>query len=161
MPKPKLTLCVDLNMENPEVRKALEERVTKIKGTNATLRERLREQLKRGFALGESIDEVAERLRGEFKMQLYRARTIARTEINAAANDARNLQAKKTFGDKYDKEWISANDSLVRPSHQIHGERVRSDKKYSNGLLRPHDPSAPAREVSNCRCTEVYHPDED
>ena len=148
--KPKISVCVDLNMKNPEVQQALESRLTQIKGINETLRGRLREQLRRGFALGETTDQIAERIRGEFRTQLYRARTIARTEINAAANDSRSLQAKKTFGNKFDKEWIDSNDLLVRPSHNIGGERVSADKRYSNGMWRPHDPSAPANELVNC-----------
>lgn len=153
--------CVDLNMKDPVVRKALEDRVSKITATNETLRDRLKEQLKRGLALGESVEEIAKRLRTEFRMQAIRAHGIAQDIVQGLASDARSLQAKKKYGKNFDKEWIDRGDGLVRPSHRIGGQRVRADKKYSNGLSRPHDPTAPAKEVCGCRCMEVYHPRDD
>ena len=46
-------------------------------------------------------------------------------------------------------------DGKTRQSHRNVNRQVRSiDKRFSNGLLYPHDPNAPAEEVVNCRCSE-------
>ena len=79
--------------------------------------------------------------------------TIARTETGLALNGAR--------ADVFEQDdvpflsWSSANDPLVRPSHDIDGEKVRRGEKFSNGLLHAQEAGAPASEVVNCRCTTL------
>lgn len=149
-------VCVDLNMKNPLAKKALAERLDAIKGVNATTREALRKAIRTGLDKGESTDQIAARLRGVFKTTRVRSRLIARTEVNAAANDARDIQFDKVFGADHFREWITARDAWVRPSHQqCDGVRIKRGEKYPNGLSRPHQQGAPAEEVCNCRCIEI------
>ena len=52
--------------------------------------------------------------------------------------------------------WMATLDSRTRDSHrQLDGEVVGDDGKFSNGLRYPGDPTGPASEVWNCRCTLV------
>jgi len=152
-------LCVDLDLRNPLAEKAIRNRLTKVKGVNATIRARLRSQLEKSLKLGESIDEAAARVKRVFQNARSSVHTIARTEINAAASDATRIQADRTFGDAYETEWISSRDFFVRESHaNVDGVRIKAGETYPNGLARPHDPNGPAKEVINCRCVEMIHP---
>lgn len=151
--------CIDLTLTNPNAKQAIQNRLDKIKGINADLRERLRRQIKLGFEHGESIDEIADRIQKTFRAERARSLTIARTEINGSASDGLNIQAHKEFGTHYEKEWISSRDGRVRDSHYaVDGQRIQASGLFSNGLSRPHQPGAPAKEVINCRCVLLIHP---
>lgn len=107
---------------------------------------------------GWSIDDAAEAIRGVFgDLAGYRAETIARTEVVGGFNAASNIAARAS-GVVESREWYTAEDERVRPSHQrMHGERVRKpDQRYSNGLLHPGDPDGDPGETINCRCVELY-----
>jgi len=85
---------------------------------------------------------------------LGRSLTVARTQTGVALNNAR-FAAWIKRGVTHHK-WITARDSLVRPSHALVSNQIRQlGEPFSNGLLYPHDPTAPAKEVINCRCTTV------
>lgn len=157
----KVNTCINLSMKDPLAIQAVAERLDKITGINKTVRENLRKAIATGISKGESTNQIAERIRKEFQASKHRARLIARTEVNAAASDARDIQFDKTFGKDHEREWITARDVWVRPSHQLcDGVRVNRGEKYPNGLTRPHQQGAPAEEVCNCRCIEIAHPKE-
>lgn len=113
------------------------------------------------------INEFSEQYRKRYVA--YRAETIARTEMIRVANEGQHAvwnQAKKS-GKFKTKEirrfWSSANDDRTRQSHReipaLNKEGVGIDEKFKTpfGLKMKHpgDPSAPAGEVINCRCTVV------
>jgi hypothetical protein len=54
------------------------------------------------------------------------------------------------------KEWITAHDELVRPTHracEMQGA-IPMDRTFINGLMFPSDQSnGDAGEVCNCRCS--------
>jgi hypothetical protein len=55
------------------------------------------------------------------------------------------------------KEWISSRDDRVRDSHaMVDGEIRALHEGFSNGLLYPNAPGAPAREVCGCRCAVAH-----
>jgi len=94
-----------------------------------------------------------------------RARTIARTELHAAAGWAQWQEATRQaerFGLKFLKEWRSTHDARVRPSHAAaNGQRVGLEGSFIVGgaaLRFPGDPLGPGREVINCRCVSVFVP---
>lgn len=101
---------------------------------------------------------IVERTGGE--IALKRARTIAATEVHTVAN-ASSHEAAKATELKLEKEWASAEDSRVRPTHVIaDGQRVKLKKRFLVGgarLMYPGDPSGPPREIINCRCVLIYH----
>ncbi|UOQ43361.1 phage head morphogenesis protein [Halobacillus salinarum] len=112
-----------------------------------------------GFEEGVGIDEAARSLRADFShLRDYRLRTIARTEVQGAQNEG----IERTMQD-YDvqyKQWLTVGDRRVRGRDSsdrydhvsLHGEVVRRDERFSNGLMRPLDRSGPIGEWINCRC---------
>lgn len=112
-----------------------------------------------GVREGMSIDEVAGELRRVGRFSQYRSETIARTEVHAAVN-AGKLAGDSGLG-RYgpvEKIWLSAGfDSRTRETHlAADGQYVPIDEAFVVGgssLMFPGDPSGPAREVINCRCT--------
>ena len=76
-------------------------------------------------------------------------------------NTAVNLAGEES-GVLLDKEWISAEDAKVRPSHaEMNGMQVDMNQKFANGLRYPGDPLGSASEVINCRCTFLQVPKRD
>lgn len=100
----------------------------------------------------------------------YRAETIARTEamtsLHQAQHDAYGQAVAKgqVQSANVRKVWRSAGDGRVRETHRVlNGESVGLDASFvspSGARLRfPGDPTAPAAEVINCRCTTQYRVD--
>lgn len=99
-----------------------------------------------------------------------RGETIGRTEMMAALH-AGNRQAYQQAIDNGDlvkeevkRSWDTTGDGKVRDTHQsLDGQTVGFDDYYisSSGaqILFPGDPNAPASEVINCRCNELYRID--
>jgi len=88
----------------------------------------------------------------------FRADTIGRTETIAAYNggDMAGARALDEFG-PVEKEWMAESGPRTRESHaDANGQTVPLDSPFMVGgyaMDRPHDPSAPAEEVVNCRCS--------
>ncbi|MEV6738695.1 phage minor head protein [Streptomyces sp. NPDC051104] len=134
------------------------------------LAEAARQELAAGVDAGDSIEQLRARLRERFARegaQLGDAREerIARTEAGRAWNTATLEAARAVTGTDAPivKQWISQRD-----------DRVRHDHKEANGQIRllgehftvggipmdaPHDPTAPANQVVNCRCVLAVHPE--
>lgn len=93
------------------------------------------------------------------------AARIARTEANTALNGGSYAgAAANTDADGQERwvQWWSTTDERVRPSHWAAHMQVRKlGEKFDVGghkLDHPGDPTAPADEVINCRCsTLVLH----
>lgn len=142
------------NPNDPHVAVLLAERMQEIKGASDTIAARLRESLRQGLDAGETPNQLAERVRSVIT-EAYsgQARVVARTETGAAFEGARFESMKAEGVTRH--EWLSARDERVRESHQIDGEDVVIGQPFSNGLVRPHAPGAPAGEVINCRCVTL------
>lgn len=95
------------------------------------------------------------------RMALHRARTIARTEIGAAQN-AGLLASADELGVSYHRAWITITDGRERLSHALaDGQTIGPGQKFKVGdaeLEHPGDPTGPAEEVINCRCTMLLEP---
>lgn len=118
-----------------------------------------RRELLAGFDAGESIPKLAVRVRGAAGVTDARARTIARTEVTGAAN-AGSIAYMRATGLVRSKTWLAHQDGRERPSHNAaDGQQAALDGKFSVGgypMDHPGDPSAPASETANCRCTLIY-----
>lgn len=145
------------NVTNPRARKFLKDRTFEnVKGINEETRAKLKRVLVQAFDKGEGIPEISKRIAGVFDINRgSRTDKIARTEIVGASNNG-------THQGYVDSEiviteiWIDSRDSRVRTSphnHALDGEEVALGKRFSNGLLHPHDPGGAAGNVINCRCT--------
>ena len=141
-----LEIGIAFDVMNPKVVEFVETRVGDlIKSISDTTKEALRQTLKEGIELGESIPKLAERIEVVYEdAKGYRATLIARTEnITAHNNGALNGYRQSEVCEK--KEWKTAGDDRVRPEHiAMDGETVLLDEPFSNGLMYPSEP--------NCRC---------
>lgn len=120
------------------------------------LKKRIANNLSRGFATGQSYQEMARNIASDSNVGFNKAARIARTEgarvYNTAASDAQH-KAKEKGADVL-KQWDASLDGNTRPSHRkVDGEIKELDEKFSNGLMHPSDPAGEASEVINCRCT--------
>lgn len=98
----------------------------------------------------------------------YRSVTIARTEGLRAANMGVMASAYQAINDgvvqpqDVVKRWIAKIDDKTRDSHaELNGQQIRgvdSPFRASSGALLafPGDPSAPAAETINCRCSLAF-----
>lgn len=90
-----------------------------------------------------------------------RAVTVARTEtigaVNAGVFRAAQLDAEQRGDLAPFKQWIATEDSRTRPTHHAADkQRTLLTEPFRVGgaqLLFPGDPTGPAAEVINCRCT--------
>lgn len=133
----------------------------RLRGVGTELWRRTRLELNTGLAAGESIDDLAKRVRGVLAATDVRAKTIARTEVIGATN-AGSLAQMQAAGDAAPvaKTWLATKDSRTRLSHRAaDGQTVALDESFTVGgsrLRHPGDPAGAAEEVINCRCTLLY-----
>ena len=126
-----------------------------------TTRSLIRAVVEAGVEEGLNPREIARRLRREWpEVSALRAETIARTEALRAANvggSAGHRQAAEDFGLILDKIWMATHDGRARESHRIaDGQRVAFDAPFVVGghlAMEPLDPTLPAKESVQCRCT--------
>lgn len=142
----------------------------KIVSITGTTRERLksvvRSVLDEADTAGYGIDKITSKLFKEVGANLVgngyaRARAIAQTEMISASNQAASFAAAST-GYETRKFWSTSGLPNIRETH-LEAERysdekngLREDETFQNGLLYPGDPSGPAEEVINCRCTIMH-----
>lgn len=117
--------------------------------------------INRGIISGKSTFEVAQDMRGQFNKGISQMETIARTEMLGIHSQVQiaELQAMALDTPKLKKQWITVIDGRERPDHKAaHLKSVFVDEAFRVGpdlLQFPRDPSAPAGQVINCRCTMV------
>lgn len=108
---------------------------------------------------GKSIKGVADDLQARITtMSRDSAIRAARTAVTGAQNAGRmdSYSAAEKMGVKLQKEWLATLDGRTRHSHAVlDGEKIESDKKFSNGCMFPGDPGGPPGEIYNCRCTLI------
>lgn len=142
------------------------EGLRRVRGILETTRQRVARSLAEGVENGESIPDLAQRVRGDFSAAgPARAVRIARTEVVGASNLGAHVGAEES-GLPLDKIWIATADGRTREDHaEADGQRVRLDEAFSVGgypMRYPGDSSmgAPASEVVNCRCAVAFRPRE-
>jgi len=130
----------------------------------------IRDELITGADQGEGVPELAERveaslLDGGADLWRNRGTVVARTETIGAYNGGTD-QAFLLLADEFDLElekvWLASMDSRTRDSHfAADGQRVPLNGAFTIGAgnwpaLYPGDPSLPAKEVIQCRCSVLY-----
>jgi len=127
-------------------------RTDKITMINQTLKKQIKINLEEGLKLGETVQQLADRIRTIYNMASARSLMIARTETVGAVNGGSQLYYESE-GVK-EKEWLTAGDENVRESHQrLDGEVKLVGQSFSNGLEYPGDQKGQPEDVINCRCT--------
>ena len=153
------------------IRSHVAERVALI--TRAT-RNRIRSAIRRGISdsegEGEGELEIADAVKDAYSTSDGRARRIARTEVHNASNTASRAAADSLGIPNMKKEWLSSQDDRSRDgdgestNHSaMNGVQVELKEKFTvpsedgpDQMEGPGDPSAPADQVINCRCTTIY-----
>jgi len=118
---------------------------------------------------GAQINRMVDRYRS--RMLDMRAETIARTEAQAATQQARQKsldQMTDKLGfepERIKRVWNTTIDGRERDTHQaMDGQRRNKDEAFESPsgakLMYPGDQSAPADEVINCRCVITIEVDE-
>lgn len=118
--------------------------------------------------LGESIPDMAKRLRQVETMNRVQSVRAARTLVTAAENKGRQDSYEKAVEDGIilEKIWISTHDSRTRDAHREAGARytesrsIPIDEPFIVGgekLMYPGDTSlgASGHNIYNCRCTSA------
>jgi len=131
---------------------SLSNKITNI--TNHTYR-LVRSQIKDGVNAGDTIEEIANRVKNVYKMNASRARIIARTESGSVIHKTTDERYRKEKVQK--KQWVATGDSETRDSHNDNDSMgvVDYDYVYPNGQTFPNDGGGSAGESINCRCTYV------
>lgn len=136
----------------------------RLRGIGNEIWETIRDEVSTGMEDGESITELRDRILNVANMEEYRAERIARTEVISAANGGEYDQIQ-LIGATGTKEWLATEDARTRKSHiAANGQSVAIADPFSVGgfsLKYPGDPSGPASEIVNCRCTTLYDLDEE
>lgn len=119
---------------------------------NDTTFERLQNQFTSSFEAGETRQQLIDRIMNTYSdFNAVRATLVARTEVHGAVTNA-TIDAYKQAGIAT-KIWVAVMDENTRDSHaEVDGEERDITMPFSNGLMWPADPNAPAEETINCRC---------
>lgn len=122
---------------------------------------RIRSAITAGIIAGESIPDIAKRLKPLVGGNEKSAIRNARTWVGSAVTGGRQESAEKSTAAGVDlvKWWTAVHDLRTRISHR-HLDRtwVEVDEKFDNGGLYPGDPQLPPEERYNCRCDVLYYP---
>lgn len=125
-----------------------------------TTRAQLFEVLSKAAAEGWSNDQIVKELKNP-EIVAWRARLIARTELNKGAYFGRKLASDDSEWE-VEKEWVAANDHRTRHSHRLaDGDVINVDGKFQVQTPKggvdlmdgPGDPTASAANLCNCRCS--------
>ena len=121
--------------------------------------------------MGLSVDEVTENINRKMPIvfSVSRARAVARTEMHNAFEAGNRMAVDQSTLPRV-KIWLASEDERTRQGHsEIDGESVPLNQNFSvplydhegsllekTEMVGPGDPSAPAGQVINCRCTLLY-----
>jgi hypothetical protein len=110
---------------------------------------------------GASIDVVQNAIKESIEsqggvMSAGRARTIARTEVIGASNQASYIAVT---GENLDleKAWVTGGANVRESHYECEAQGfIGKDERFVNGLFHPADPEGAAEEVINCKCILIW-----
>lgn len=154
-----------VGLDAPDAEDFLRAATNRLVGVGDTLWEAARDALATGVEAGESVPQLAARVRAATGVHEGRARTIARTETIAASNAASLAQALRLGDPGMRKRWVDADDSRVRAAHaDADGQTVVLGDPFEVGgewLMYPGQPIGTPANVINERCSMVYLVDDE
>ena len=122
--------------------------------------QQLQSEILQGILVGESNDQIADRLQNITQQELKAVTRYARTATTAAENAGRieSYKRAESMGIEMEQQWLATLDNRTRHSHrQLDGERVKVGAIFSNGCRFPGDPQGAPGEIWNCRCSLVSY----
>lgn len=149
-------ITTEFDLTDPNVVAWIESKVarfvTRISDSTMT---KIRTLIGHGVEEGWTLRQFADELAAKYdQFTLARSLLIATTEIGGAMN-AGSMMGYRQSGVVAKKAWLTARDQIVRQSH-YDAESVGAielNESFPNGLDHPGDPTGPADEICNCRCT--------
>lgn len=156
-----LSVSASFNLQNPRTQAAIRQQAqTFAAQVNEATYTALKASLAAGEELGESIDDLAGRVRHVMGIaQRSRSETIARTEIIRATNFGA-VEGARQSGVVAQKKWLSTLDDRTRDWHlEAMDQTVNLDEPFSvdgEALDYPGDSAGSAENTINCRCTLTW-----
>ena len=155
-------------VDNTFVKKVLKEEVNPFEMINSlhdktAVKNKMKGEILTGLLKGESIPNLARRLKGASEGYLSNSIRVARTETTRVMNSAKMDVGKRGQELGFDmwKRWVATKDDRTRHLHdKLDGQEVPLDEPFTvdgEELMFPGDISrgASAGNVINCRCTMV------
>lgn len=153
-------------LDNTAVKKVLKHEVNPFTAINSlkdktAIQNKLKGDLLTGILQGDSIPQIAMRLKHTSEQYLNDAVKVARTETTRVENSAHLDvgQAGKKKGFNMWKRWVATADPRTREAHALaDGQEVPIDEPFIVGgeeLMYPGDLAGSPENVINCRCTMV------
>lgn len=151
-------------MPPPEALKFLVQRENKMAGVADEVFNQVKGSLEQGLNDGDTMNQLAQRVRGEFtNMSRVRALRVAMTETSAAYGTSRQAAMKAAGVEK--KRWLTSGNSNVRAAHMaMNGAIVGLDENFTvidprtgevDEVKHPGDPDGLPWNVINCHCVSV------
>lgn len=118
-------------------------------------------EVMQGIIQGESIPNIAKRLKDVVGMEKASAIRNARTTTTSAENKGRmdSYHDAQEQGIVLKKRWMATHDHRTREEHiELDGKEVDVDEPFENSfgkIMYPGDPDADPSNVHNCRCSII------
>lgn len=123
-------------------------------------RQKIMSAITQGIVQGESMQQIARRLKQVTDMNSASAIRNARTAVTGAecAGRVDSYKYAESKGVQMTQVWMATLDGRTRHTHAVlDGESINVGGTFSNGCRYPGDPRGAPSEVYNCRCTIVGH----
>lgn len=132
---------------------------SELDGVGLAVWQDVRQTLVQGMSAGESIEQLAARVREVAGTATVDARRLARTQVIGSTNAGALAQVQASTVNPR-KRWLATSDSRTRPTHvAANGQTVGLNEPFLVGgvsMQHPGDPTAPFAEKENCRCTLTW-----
>lgn len=125
--------------------------------------QKVNSEVLQGILQGDSIPNLAKRLRNVTEMNKASSIRNARTSCTSAENKGRidMIHDAEDKGVKTKKVWMATMDNRTREAHmELSGVEAEPDEPFEifgMKIMYPGDPDAEPEMVYNCRCTLGYH----
>lgn len=125
--------------------------------------QKVNSEVLQGILQGDSIPNLAKRLRNVTEMNKASSIRNARTSCTSAENKGRidMIHNAEDKGVKTKKVWMATMDNRTREAHmELSGVEAEPDEPFEifgMKIMYPGDPDAEPEMVYNCRCTLGYH----
>ncbi len=129
---------------------------TTFRGVEAALAETIAKAINAELSNEDTAKAIRESMKEVYGGRERDTIRIARTETGVVSGYVQHAVGQAAGMERH--AWLATDDEKTRPTHE-HADAegpIPFNQKFSNGLDHPGDPTAPAKEVILCRCTELF-----